>query len=87
MPPKERFTAIRRFVMRTNKGLKTIAKELGMDTITTYTARHTFSYIIMGAGASTEILQDALGHAGIQTTEYYKSGFSLEVKKKYSKIL
>lgn len=88
MTPKQRFAAIRRFVMRTNKGLRAIQKDLGFkDRITTYTARHTYSNVMILSGASTEFLQDALGHADKRTTENYKHGFSLDIKKKYSELL
>lgn len=88
MGPKEKFAAVRKFVKRTNNALRQIQKELGFDTkLTTYTLRHTFSFMIMHQGGSTEILQDSLGHGSAKTTEAYKHGFMLDTKKKFAEGL
>jgi integrase len=88
MSAEDKFKAVRRFVRYTNDALAVIQKDLGFDTkLTTYTLRHTFSFMILHQGGSTEILQDALGHGSKQTTEAYKHGFTMDVKKKYSEGL
>ena len=38
----------------------------------------------MEMGATTEQLQDMLAHGNAKTTESYKHGFALEIKKKFS---
>lgn len=82
------FYRIRQFVKDTNEVLAAIAKDLKLSIVpTTYTLRHTFSFRLMELGATTEELQDALGHGSIKTTESYKHGFTLEKKKKYSEGL
>ena len=59
--------------------------KLGIDKkATTYVARHTFSTILKRSGASTEYIQEALGHADIKTTESYLDSFEKEVKKDFA---
>lgn len=52
--------------------------------ITTYVARHTFSTVLKRSGASTEFIQEALGHTDMKTTENYLDSFEKEVKKEYA---
>ena len=52
--------------------MKRILKKLEIDKkVTTYVARHTFSTVLKRSGASTEFIQEALGHSNIKTTENY----------------
>jgi integrase/recombinase XerD len=44
-------------------------------------ARHTFSTVLKRSGASTEIIQVALGHTNIKTTEAYLDSFDRDTKK------
>jgi integrase/recombinase XerD len=84
----EKFNANKRFVRSVNDTLAVIAKKLELPVKpTTYTLRHTFSAMVLEAGASTEQLQDMLGHGSAKTTENYKHGFSLANKKKFSEGL
>lgn len=64
---------------------KRIVKKLGIDKKpTTYVARHTFSTVLKRSGASTEYIQEALGHTNIKTTENYPDSFEKEVKKEFA---
>jgi integrase/recombinase XerD len=85
----ERNTVKDNFVKQCNKYVKRIAKALSLDgDVTTYTARHTYSFIMVNVlGASTELLQDGLGHGSAATTEEYKKKFALDVKRKYAEGL
>jgi integrase/recombinase XerD len=87
MTASEKFKRIRSWVISINKGLKQIAGDIGVESITTYTARHTFANVILQSGGSTELLQDSLGHSDKRTTERYRDGFELDIKKKYSDLL
>lgn len=87
MGAKHKANRISHVLQNTNAVLKTIADKLKLGYVTTYTARHTFSYMLLQLGASTEDLQDALGHGEARTTENYKHGLALEKKKKYSEGL
>jgi integrase len=87
MSAKQKANRISHVLQNTNAVLKTIAEDLKLGYVTTYTARHTFSYMLIQLGASTEDLQDALGHGEARTTENYKHGLAFEKKKKYSEGL
>jgi integrase/recombinase XerD len=87
MGAKQKANRISHVLQNTNAVLKTIAEDLKLGYVTTYTARHTFSYMLIQLGASTEDLQDALGHGEARTTENYKHGLAFEKKKKYSEGL
>ncbi len=63
-----------------------IKEKLGIDKkITTYVARHTFSTVLKRSGASTEYIQEALGHTDVKTTENYLDSFEKKVKKELQK--
>lgn len=88
MNEEDIFRRIRKLVSDTNKALARISKALQLSIRpTTYTLRHTFSNQLIDLGASTEELQDALGHASARTTEYYKHGIALAKKKRFSEGL
>jgi len=52
--------------------------------ITNIVSRHTFSTHLKRAGASTEFIQEALGHTDKKTTENYLDSFEKEVKKEFA---
>lgn len=65
--------------------MKRLRKKLGTEeSVTTYVARHTFSAMMKRSGASTESIQEALGHSNIKTTENYLDSFEKEVKKEFA---
>jgi site-specific recombinase XerD len=80
---------IQQFIKTTNKWINRIAKNVGITkNITTYVARHTFSYIMLNNGTSIELVSNSPGHSDIKTTHNYaSSGFNNELKKKFSEIL
>ncbi len=51
---------------------------------TTIVTRHSFSTIMKNSGASTEFIQEALGHTNKRTTENYLDSFEKEIKKEFS---
>lgn len=79
---------IKKFTQKINEGLKKIEDKLELKVrLTTYTARHTFANVALKKGASTEFIQDALGHASVKTTQEYLSGFDIGAKKAISEKL
>ncbi len=63
---------IQQFIKTTNKWINRIAKNVGINkNITTYVARHTFSYIMLNNGASIELVSNSLGHSDIKCNSYY----------------
>lgn len=79
---------VKSFVRFINDWMKDILVKLGIDKkVTTYVARHTFSTVLKRAGASTEFIQEALGHSDITTTQSYLDSFDREVKKEFASRL
>lgn len=76
------YDRIQNFVGLINYWMKEILLNLGIDKkATTYVARHTFSTVLKRSGASTEAIQEALGHTDIKTTEHYLDSFDRETKR------
>jgi len=76
---------IHQTIKNTNKYLRVIAKNVGINSdVTTYFARHSFATILMKSGASRELIQQSLGHADPKTTENYLGSFDYETKKKFT---
>jgi integrase/recombinase XerD len=59
-----------------------IAKALALPRKpTTVISRHTFATVMKNAGASTEYIQEALGHHIKKTTEFHLDSFEKQIKK------
>lgn len=70
-----------------NKHLSDIAKDAGLPHISTYTARHSFSTVLLNAGASIEFISEALGHSDTSTTRAYLAGFKSDTRRKMNSNL
>jgi len=85
MTPLRQYDVIQLFLGLINEWMERIRKDLKIEKkITTYVARHTFSTVLKRSGASTEYIQEALGHADMKTTETYLDSFEKEVKKEFA---
>jgi len=83
--PLRQYELMQLFVKFINDWMKHILNNLGINKkATTYVARHTFSTVMKRSGASTEYIQEALGHADIKTTENYLDSFEKEVKRDFA---
>jgi len=88
MSPLRQYELLQLFVGFINDWMKRIIKKLGIDKkATTYVARHTFSTVLKRSGASTEYIQEALGHTDVKTTENYLDSFGKEVKREFANRL
>jgi integrase/recombinase XerD len=86
--PMRQYELIELFVASINDWMRKIKKKVGIDrNVTCYVARHTFSTVMKRSGASTEFIQEALGHTNIKTTENYLDSFEKEVKKEFASKL
>lgn len=86
--PLRQYELMQLFVRFINDWMKHILKNLGINKKgTTYVARHTFSTVLKRSGASTEYIQEALGHSDIKTTENYLDSFEKEIKKEFAQRL
>lgn len=85
LTPLRQYELVQLFVSFVNEWMRRIAEKLGINKkTTTYVARHTFSTVLKRSGASTEFIQEALGHTDLKTTENYLDSFEKEVKKEYA---
>lgn len=76
------------FVKFVNFWMAKICERLGIEKkATTIVTRHSFSTRLKQAGASTEFIQEALGHTEKKTTENYLDSFENDVKKEFAKSL
>ena len=88
LSPLRQYELIQNFVGFINDWMKRILKNLHINKkATTYVARHTFSTVLKRSGASTEFIQEALGHTDLKTTENYLDSFDKEVKKEFAQQL
>ncbi len=88
MTPLRQYDVVQLFLGLINEWMERIRKELNIaKKITTYVARHTFSTVLKRSGASTEYIQEALGHSSMKTTENYLDSFEKEVKKEFANKL
>jgi integrase/recombinase XerD len=70
-----------------NKKMKEISKALKYDTISTYTARHSYATVLKRSGANIAFISESLGHSDLRTTENYLSSFEQEARAKNAALL
>jgi integrase/recombinase XerD len=88
MTPLRQYEVVQLLLGLINEWMSRIREKLGIEKkVTTYVVRHSFSTILKRSGASTEYIQEALGHHDIRTTENYLDSFSREVKKEFANKL
>lgn len=86
--PLEQFDLLNAVRKLINAVMTEVSRDLGISKkVTTIVTRHSFSTQMKRSGASTEYIQEALGHANKKTTENYLDGFENEVKKEFAKKL
>ncbi len=82
------YQVIQQTVRLVNDHMKLITNDLKIEgTVTTYSARHSFSTILKRSGISTEFISEALGHADIRTTRNYLASFEDDKRLEASKAL
>ena len=70
-----------------NKRMKEVGEQLGIGSISTYTARHSFATVLKRAGANIAYISESLGHSDLKTTENYLASFEREEREKNAEIL
>lgn len=70
-----------------NKRMTMIGKALGIDHISTYTARHSFATVLKRSGANIVYISESLGHQDLKTTENYLASFEREEREKNADLL
>lgn len=72
---------------RINKRMKFIGDTLGIDGISTYTARHSYATVLKRSGANIAYISESLGHNDLKTTEHYLASFEKEERQKNANLL
>lgn len=73
---QQQFDRTKKVLRRVNRDLKTIGKEIGLDTpLTTYVARHSFATVLKTAGVSIALISETLGHQTEAITKTYLKSF------------
>lgn len=72
---------------RINKRMKVIGEALGIDGISTYTARHSYATVLKRSGANIAYISESLGHNDLKTTESYLASFEKEERQKNASLL
>ena len=75
------------FTKRINKRMKMIGEALGIDGISTYTARHSYATVLKRSGANIAYISESLGHNSLKTTASYLASFEKEERQKNAALL
>lgn len=70
-----------------NRAMAHIAESLGIDHISTYTARHSFATVLKRSGANIAYISESLGHSSQKTTENYLASFEREERVRNAELL
>jgi len=88
LTPKQEHQKIQQTTKQINKYIARIATAVGIkQSVTSYTARHSFATVLKRSGASTEFISESLGHSSMTTTENYLADFEIEEKRKWAEKL
>jgi integrase len=85
--PEEVVKITKNLTKLVNKHLSFIGRELGIEGLTTYVARHTFATILKNSGVSIAFISESLGHQSINTTQSYMKSFEREQRDRTFDIL
>ncbi len=83
----EKRNRIKDKISNLNKRLKTIATDLELGHLSTVYARHSCATIMKNSGASTEYIQEMLGHSSVNVTQNYLGSFESETRQKNAQEL
>ncbi len=72
---------------RINAHMKLVGKSIGIDNISTYTARHSYATVLKRSGANIAYISESLGHNSLKTTESYLASFEKEERQKNAALL
>lgn len=84
---EQAFNIVKNTVRCCNKRLNEIGKAMGIQGLSSYTARHSYATLLKRKGANISFISESLGHSDIKTTENYLASFEREEREKNSKLL
>lgn len=83
-----RYHHVRNALRLFNKQLKEISKLMGLKKkMTSYTARYSYTNVLVQNNVPVPLIQQALGHASIATTQHYIKKFANEEVDKVDKLI
>lgn len=72
---------------RINRRMRKIGKELKIEGLSTYVARHSYATILQNKGVPVSLISKNLGHSDIKTTENYLAGFEKDQRVETAQML
>jgi len=78
---------IRDVISNCNRCLRKIGKAIGIEGLSTYTARHSYATVLKRSGANIAYISESLGHNDLKTTENYLASFEREERVKNASFL
>jgi integrase len=75
------------FTKNFNQHLKMIAVAVGLDNLTSYTARHSYATVLKRNNVNIAFISESLGHTSLATTQIYLDSFEKEERAKNAKLL
>jgi integrase/recombinase XerD len=85
MNPLEIHDTIKKFLRFVNSNMRIVFNTLGIEKkSSTKVTRHSFMTQQKRNGASTEEIQEAVGHSNPMTTQFYLDSFELDAKKSFA---
>jgi len=85
--PMQIKTRIRDVVSNCNRHLRKIGKVIGIEGLSTNTARHSYATVLKRSGANISYISESLGHNDLKTTENYLASFEKEERIKNAALL
>ena len=85
--PMQIKTRIRDVICNCNRCLRKIGKAIGIEGLSTYTARHSYATVLKRSGANIAYISESLGHNDLKTTENYLASFEREERVKNASFL
>ena len=74
-------------IRRANRRLKIIGAAVGIEGLSTYSARHSFATVLKRSGANISFISESLGHGDLKTTESYMASFEKDERRKNAALL
>ena len=78
---------VRDVISNCNRRLRKIGKAIGIEGLSTYTARHSYATVLKRSGANIAYISESLGHNDLKTTENYLASFEKEERIKNAGFL
>ena len=75
---QQKLDRIRKVRKKVNRNLKIIGKQIGVDNLTTYWARHTYASFMFRKGMPPMMIKESLRHKNLKTTEIYIKSLGLD---------